>query len=243
MQQSTAPQARDMPPGDSPHVLVVDDDERLRALLCRYLSDHGYLVTTAGDATEARGHMASLVFDLLVVDVMMPGEDGLTLTRSLRDSGHGVPILILTARGEAEDRIAGLESGADDYLSKPFEPRELLLRLNSILRRTRAPAPETGTGSPLVSLGALVFDPARRELCRDTERVPLTEAETDLLAALARHDEPVEREALAAELGLDANPRSVDVQVTRLRRKIEDDPRQPRFLLTVRGKGYVLRPA
>ncbi len=226
---------------DEPHVLVVDDDERLRTLLRRYLTDNGFMVTTAADAAEARSTLENLVFDLLVVDVMMPGEDGLAFTRALRAAGNAVPVLMLTARGESEDRISGLEHGADDYLTKPFEPRELVLRLNSILRRARQPAPaapEVGD----VTLGALVFDAARRELRRGEERVPLTEGETDLLAALARHRDPVEREALASEVGLDGNLRSVDVQVTRLRRKIEDDPRQPRFLLTVRGKGYVLRP-
>lgn len=227
---------------ETPHVLVVDDDERLRTLLRRYLSDNGFVVTTAADAAEARAAQATLVFDLLVVDVMMPGEDGLSLTRALREAGNTVPVLMLTARSEAEDRISGLEHGADDYLTKPFEPRELLLRLNSILRRARQPAPQPEPRAAVVTLGALVFDPARRELRRGEERVPLTEGETDLLAALARHPEPVEREDLAGEVGLDGNLRSVDVQVTRLRRKIEDDPRQPRFLLTVRGKGYVLRP-
>ncbi|MGC2857361.1 response regulator [Novispirillum sp. DQ9] len=227
---------------EEPHVLVVDDDERLRTLLRRYLSDNGFVVTTAADAAEARAALATMVFDLLVVDVMMPGEDGLALTRSLRQDGNTVPVLMLTARGEAEDRIAGLEHGADDYLPKPFEPRELVLRLTSILRRARQPAPQPVAEVAAVSLGALVFDPARRELRRGEERVALTEGETDLLAALARHADPVEREDLAAEVGLDGNLRSVDVQVTRLRRKIEDDPRQPRFLLTVRGKGYVLRP-
>lgn len=227
---------------DIPHILVIDDDERLLVLLERYLRDNGFLVTTAVDTATARAHLAGLVFDLLVVDVMMPGEDGLSFTRSLRDAGNTVPVMILTARGESDDRIAGLEHGADDYLSKPFDPRELLLRLHAILRRARAPAPAESTVPPLLALGGLVFDADRRELRRGEERVPLTEAETDLLAALARHAEPVDREALAAEVGLDGNPRSVDVQVTRLRRKIEDDPRQPRFLQTVRGKGYVLRP-
>jgi two-component system phosphate regulon response regulator OmpR len=226
---------------DDPHVLVVDDDERLRSLLRRYLTDNGFIVSVAADAAEARAHLESLVFDLLVVDVMMPGEDGLAFTRALRGTGNGVPVLMLTARGEAEDRISGLEHGADDYLTKPFEPRELVLRLNSILRRARQPAPPAADGRD-IPLGTLVFSADRRELRRGDERVPLTEGETDLLAALARHADPVEREALASEVGLDGNLRSVDVQVTRLRRKIEDDPRQPRFLLTVRGKGYVLRP-
>ncbi|MFA7429156.1 MAG: response regulator [Rhodospirillaceae bacterium] len=226
---------------DDPHVLVVDDDERLRTLLRRYLTDNGFVVTAAADAAEARAHLENLVFDLLVVDVMMPGEDGLAFTKALRGVGNGVPVLMLTARGESEDRISGLEHGADDYLTKPFEPRELVLRLNSILRRARQPAPPVADGRD-IPLGALVFSADRRELRRGEERVPLTEGETDLLAALARHSDPVEREALASEVGLDGNLRSVDVQVTRLRRKIEDDPRQPRFLLTVRGKGYVLRP-
>lgn len=219
------------------HILVIDDDERLRGLLQRFLSDHGFIVTMAADAAEARAHLQALVFDLLIVDVMMPGEDGLAFTRALRESSQ-VPVLMLTARGEPEDRIAGLEHGADDYLPKPFEPRELLLRLNSILRRARRRPPAARD----VPLGAFVFDPARRELRQGAQRVYLTEAETDLLSALvARAGEPVNREELAAALGLEGNPRSVDVQVTRLRKKLEDDPRQPRFLQTVRGRGYILR--
>ena len=225
--------------GDLPHILVVDDDRRLRELLRKYLSDHGYAVTTAGDAAEARTTMGAIAFDLLVLDVMMPGEDGLSLTRSLRSCGD-VPILLLTARGEPEDRIIGLESGADDYLAKPFEPRELLLRIASILRRVpRETPPELRE----LRFGAFVFDPARNELRRGEAPVHLTSAELALLAVLATAPgEALSREDLAQRIGIDGNLRTVDVQMTRLRRKIEDDPRLPRWLHTVRGHGYMLRP-
>lgn len=222
---------------DEAHVLVVDDDKRLRELLRRYLANEGFRVTVAGDAAEARARLESLDFDLLVLDIMMPGENGLELTRSLRRK-RSAPILLLTAMGEPEDRIAGLEGGADDYLAKPFEPRELLLRIRSILRR--AP-PETPAPAEL-RFGAFGFDLARRVLRRGSEELRLTEGELDLLAALARRaGEPVGREELAgAELPYDAS-RTVDVQMTRLRRKIEENPRYPRYLQTVRGRGYMLR--
>ena len=225
---------------DDAHILVVDDDRRLRELLRKYLSDNGYLVATAADAAEARQRMAGLSFDLVVLDVMMPGEDGMQLTRSLRAEGNRVPILLLTARGEVDDRIRGLEAGADDYLSKPFEPRELLLRLGSILRRTPRDAPEP---TRELRLGAFIWDPARSELRRGDQPVHLTQAERDLLAVLAEvAGQGVARDDLALRTGNSANPRTVDVQVTRLRKKIEDDPRLPRYLQTVRGMGYMLRP-
>ena len=224
---------------DRPHILVVDDDTRLRGLLHKYLTDNGYVVATAADAADARAKLAALVFDLVVLDVMMPGEDGLSLTRWLRGSG-GPPILLLTAMGEVDDRIRGLESGADDYLAKPFEPRELLLRLASILRRV--PRPEAEPAGPL-RLGAFAWDPERAELSRGGEAVHLTTAEGQLLAVLAAAaGAAVGRDDLAARTGNAANPRAVDVQVTRLRRKLEDDPRNPRYLQTVRGQGYMLRP-
>lgn len=224
---------------DKPHILVVDDDTRLRALLRKYLSDNGYLVTAAADAAEARATMAALAVDLLVLDVMMPGEDGLSLTRDLRRS-NPVPILLLTAMGEIDDRIGGFEAGADDYLAKPFEPRELLLRIASILRR--APKPEAGERAVLM-LGEFAWDVAREELKRGGEMVHLTTAERELMGILAQAaGEAVSRDDLAARTGNAANARAVDVQVTRLRKKLEDDPRQPRYLQTVRGMGYMLRP-
>jgi two-component system phosphate regulon response regulator OmpR len=226
---------------DKPHVLVVDDDTRLRELLRKYLSDNGYLVVTASDAADARAKLAALAVDVMVVDVMMPGdEDGFALTRSLRREG-GPPILLLTAMGEVDDRIHGLESGADDYLTKPFEPRELLLRLGSILRRRPA---EPVAGAPrLLGLGAFAWDGERSELREGDEVVHLTTGESQLLAVLAEAaGQAVSRDELAARTGNGANPRAVDVQVTRLRRKIEDDTRNPRYLQTVRGQGYLLRP-
>ncbi len=221
------------------HILVVDDDTRLRELLRKYLSENGYLVTTAADAAEARARLEALAVDLIVLDVMMPGENGLSLTRSLRETSP-VPILLLTAMSESDDRIRGLESGADDYLTKPFEPRELLLRAASILRR--APRPEAEPSREL-RLGVFTWSPARSELRRGGVPVHLTTAESQLLAVLADHaGAPVSRDDLAARTGNGANPRAIDVQVTRLRKKLEDDPRLPRYLQTVRGMGYMLRP-
>ncbi|HET8725959.1 MAG TPA: response regulator [Alphaproteobacteria bacterium] len=222
-----------------PHILVIDDDRRLRELLRRYLADNGFLVATAADAAEARAKLSALEFDLMVMDVMMPGENGLQLTEALRRSLN-TPILLLTAMGESDDRIRGLESGADDYLPKPFEPRELLLRIHAILRRAEPKAEPVETGP--ARFGAFSFDPKREELLRDGERVHLTTAEASLLRVLAtRAGEVLSRETLS-ELGrIGGNVRTVDVQVTRLRRKIEEDPRLPRYLQTVRGEGYVLR--
>lgn len=224
---------------DMPHILVVDDDTRLRTLLRKYLSDNGYLVSVAADAAEARAKMAALAVDMLVLDVMMPGEDGLSLTRDLRKT-NPVPILLLTAMGEVDDRINGLEAGADDYLPKPFEPRELLLRVASILRR--APKPEAEAPAVL-GLGPFCWDPGRQELRRGDEVVHLTTAERELLGILGEMPgQAVSRDDLAARTGNAANARAVDVQVTRLRKKLEDDPRMPRYLQTVRGMGYMLRP-
>jgi two-component system phosphate regulon response regulator OmpR len=225
---------------DKAHILVVDDDTRLRGLLRKYLADNGYLVAVAEDAAEARAKLAALAFDLIVLDVMMPGEDGISLTRDVRRT-CGVPILLLTAMGETQDRIAGLEAGADDYLTKPFEPRELLLRIASILRRAPKPGPEPAV-RPL-ALGLFVWDPARAELRQGDEPVHLTTAERELMTILAdAAGQVVERDDLAARTGNAANARAVDVQVTRLRKKLEDDPRMPRYLQTVRGQGYMLRP-
>ena len=223
---------------DPAHVLVVDDDDRLRDLLRRYLSEQGFRVTTAGNVAEARTKLQSLTFDLLVLDIMMPGETGLDLTRSLRDHS-AVPILLLTAMGESEDRIDGLECGADDYLTKPFEPRELVLRIRSILRRL--PTPETAPGE--VHFGGFCFDLAREELRCGDDFVRLTSAEAGLLKALASQPGiPVRREDLIGLQQGAGTTRAVDVQVTRLRRKIESDPKFPRYLQTVRGTGYVLVP-
>lgn len=221
----------------SPHILVVDDDTRLRELLRRYLSENDFIVSVASGAEEARRLLEGITFDLLVLDVMMPGEDGLSLTQSIREDGN-TPVLLLTARGEVEDRIAGLESGADDYLVKPFEPRELLLRISTILRRAAPPAAQGQ-----LRLGDCRFDMERGELWRKDVLIKLTSVEERLLNALAlAAGEAVSREALIEQSDIDSGARTIDVQVTRLRRKIEPNPRAPRFLQTVRGLGYRLRP-
>ncbi len=224
-----------------PHLLVVDDDARLRELLRRYLSENGFRVTGAADAAEARANLACFAFDLIVLDVMMPGDSGLDLTRELRTAGGSppLPILLLTAMAEPEDRINGLEQGADDYLAKPFEPRELVLRIRNIVERRGARAAAGGT----LRFGAFRFDLARAELFRGGEIVRLTAAEAGLLASLAdRAGEAVSREDLSQAAPFSGNMRNVDVQMTRLRRKIEADPRYPRYLQTVRGTGYALKP-
>lgn len=222
-----------------PHILVVDDDNRLRRLLKKFLIEGGYMVAVASNAEEARRQMAAFQFDLLVVDVMMPGEDGLSLTRGIRTTST-VPILMLTAMGDAPDRIRGLELGVDDYMAKPFEPKELALRISSILRR--APTVESSAPQEL-KFGQCRYDIALQRLSRDGTAVHLTVAEAELLKALAAHaGEPVERASLNPSPGQAGNPRTIDVQITRLRRKLEPDPRQPRYLQTVRGTGYLLRP-
>jgi two-component system phosphate regulon response regulator OmpR len=223
------------------HVLLVDDDERLRKLMARYLTENGFAVTVAASAAQARDLLRSIDPDLLVLDVMMEHETGLELTERLRaDRAPSLPILLLTARGAPEDRIAGFEAGADDYLAKPFDPRELLLRIKALLRRRVVPSVLAGP----VQLGAAQFDAERGELVTPRGRVRLTGAEAGLLAALAaRPHQILSREALADLLGMDeTGERAIDVQVTRLRRKIETDPREPRFLQTVRGRGYILKP-
>ncbi len=224
-----------------PHVLVIDDDKRLRDLIGRYLTEQGYRVTTAVNAADARAKLAGITFDLLVVDIMMPGESGLELTQSLRETSL-VPILLLTAMGESTDRIAGLETGADDYLVKPFEPRELVLRIKSILKRASART-ERQTSVGAVKFGAFVFEIERRRLFKAGDPVHLTEAESELLFQLARRaGEPVSREDMSPQGEDSGDSRLIDVQMTRLRRKIEDDPRFPRYLVTVRGRGYMLQP-
>ncbi|MDE3081704.1 MAG: response regulator [Paracoccaceae bacterium] len=226
------------------HLLIVDDDERIRGLLQKFLLRNGFLVTAARDAAHARRLLDGLDFDLIVLDVMMPGEDGISLTRSLR-SRLPTPILLLTARGETGSRIEGLEAGADDYLAKPFEPKELLLRINAILRR--APSPRVVDTTPKVlHLGPVRYEVERAELWRGSEQIRLTATEAALMRIFAAQPNvPVSREKLVADLGRDegqATARAVDVQITRLRRKIEADTKQPRYLQTVRGAGYMLAP-
>jgi two-component system phosphate regulon response regulator OmpR len=228
---------------DKPHILVVDDDTRLRELLKSFLSRNDFRVTTAASAAEARQRLGSLDFDLIVLDVMMPGETGLEFAAELRRTDD-VPILMLTAMVETKDRIAGLETGVDDYLGKPFEPRELLLRIQSVLRRGRpsaaaaAPAPETPRQ---VTFGPMQFDLELGELTDKGRRVALTDAEISLMRAFTgRIGEVLSRETLCKTIGANVNERAIDVQVTRLRRKIEPDPSFPRYLRTVRGQGYRL---
>ncbi len=228
----------------APHLLIVDDDERIRGLLQKFLVRHGFLVSVARDAAHARRVLAGLEFDLIVMDVMMPGEDGVEMTRSLRGT-LSTPILLLTARGETSDKIAGLEAGADDYLVKPFEPKELLLRINAILRRMPEPEPEN-TAPKVLNMGPIRFDIERSELMQGNEMIRLTATEVQLMRIFIDSlREPVSRARLVEELGRDkgqAQERAVDVQITRLRRKLEIDPKQPRFLQTVRGEGYMLVP-
>lgn len=226
------------------HLLIVDDDERIRTLLQKFLIRNGFLVSAARDAAHARRILAGLDFDLIVLDVMMPGEDGVSLTRGIRETS-GTPILLLTARAETDDRIKGLEAGADDYLAKPFEPKELLLRINAILRRM--PEANADDAAPkLLTLGDIRYDIDRGEMWRGEELIRLTATESQLMRIFSsRPGEPVSRSDLVEELGRDkgqAQERAVDVQITRLRRKLESDPKQPRYLQTVRGAGYMLAP-
>lgn len=229
---------------DEALILLVEDDARLRERLARYLSGEGFRVTAAENAADARAKLSFIDPDLMVLDVMMPGETGLQLTESVRQGRlPNLPVLLLTARGAPEDRIAGFEAGADDYLGKPFEPRELLLRIRALLRRVAAPAPPTIPEGP-VQLGEAVFDIGRGELRGPDGIIRLTGGELGLLTALAlRPNETLSREDIAAAVEMDdSGERAIDVQMTRLRRKIEVDPREPRFLHTVRGRGYVLKP-
>jgi|TARA_R110002124_G_scaffold9429_2_gene48162 two-component system phosphate regulon response regulator OmpR len=223
---------------DLPHLLVVDDDGRLRDLLSRFLTENGFVVVTAADAAQARSRLSHFDFDAVILDLMMPGETGLEFARDLR-TRSAIPILMLTAMAETEDRISGLEGGADDYVVKPFEPRELLLRIRNIMKRT----PQAQTPGDDLHLGDFLFRRDRGELLRDGRPVRLTDLEAGLLSALAaRPGDVLTRDDLIARTGAAGGGRAVDVQVTRLRRKIEPDPRDPRYLQTVRGKGYVLRP-
>lgn len=227
-----------------PHLLIVDDDERIRVLLQKFLMRNGFLVTAARDAAHARRILSGLDFDLLVLDVMMPGESGLELCQHIRENS-ATPIMLLTAKGDTDDRIEGLEAGADDYLAKPFEPKELLLRINAILRRVPAPdAPDTAP--KVISLGPIRYDLERGELWQGEALVRLTATETQLMKIFsAKPGEAISRAQLVEDLGRDrgqAQERAVDVQITRLRRKLEENPKQPRYLQTVRGAGYMLAP-
>ena len=223
---------------DMPHILAVDDDDRLRELLRKFLSENGFRVSATRDAADARIKLAALEFDLMVLDLMMPGENGLDFAADLRKTSS-IPILMLTAMAETEDRITGLEKGADDYLTKPFEPRELLLRINNILRRQPDPIEDLSD----IQMGDVVFDRTHDTLSREGDLIRLTSVEAALLKVLAEQPNLVlSREELIDRTGAAGGGRAVDVQVTRLRRKIEQDPKLPRYLQTVRGKGYVLRP-
>ena len=227
-----------MPVREMPHILVVDDDTRLRELLRKFLSDNGFRVTVAANAGEARNRMAGLQFDLIILDRMMPGESGLDFAKNLQNSNSSA-ILMLTAMGEVEARIDGLEVGVDDYLAKPFEPRELLLRIRTILRRLDS----IETLETRVRLGLAEYDPSREVMTMNGQPLRLTSAETSLLSALAAvAGQVLTREELTEICNIEGGERAIDVQVTRLRRKIEPDPRVPRYLQTVRGRGYVLRP-
>ena len=218
------------------HILVVDDDDRIRSLLSQFLRERGYHVSAAPHADKALAMLRSIAFDLLILDVMMPGMDGFELTENVRQTKN-VPILLLTARGEPEDRIKGLSLGADDYLAKPFEPEELNLRIQAILRRSI----HTSQGPQKVVFGDWEFEPGTGGLTRDGERVRLTSGELSLLTALAQQPgQPVSRLSLSETAAAGAGERAVDVQITRLRRKIEDDPKDPIFIQTVRGEGYRL---
>lgn len=232
--QTAAPRG-DPLPDDAPHVLVVDDDQKIRDLLARYLYEHGFRVTTAADAVNARAALRGLTFDVMLLDVMMPGESGLELARELKIASR-IPICMLTACSEPEDRIEGLEAGVEDYLPKPFEPRELLLRLRNILRRGQ---PRLGCCDE-VRMGAYTFHIGRGELKRDEETIKITERERDLLRQFAqRPGTPIQRHELSSDDST-GSERAIDVQINRLRRKIEIDPSNPVYLQTVRGKGYVL---
>ena len=222
---------------EAPHILVVDDDRRLRQLLKTYLAENGFRVSAAANAKEARAGLEGLMFDLIVLDVMMPGESGLTLTQALRETNNKVPILMLSALADTDNRIDGLAAGSDDYLSKPFEPRELLLRIQNLLRRAAPVAI-----APLEArFGVFIFNSQRGELRKEGELVRLTTREREYLRLLAaRAGEPVSRSELSPP-GAEDSARSVDVQINRLRQKIEADPSNPVYLQTVRGAGYVLQ--
>ena len=218
-----------------PHLLIVDDDERIRNLLSQYLIKEDFIVSTASGAEEARKKIQLIKFDLIILDIMMPGDDGLTLTKEIRNNSD-IPIILLTAKSGTDSKIEGLEIGADDYLTKPFNPKELLLRVLSILKRSKS---EENIDNEIF-FGDYTLNIEKRELTKSKDRVYLTDREMNLLIALAKSPgQPLNREKLA---GIDEPGRSVDVGINRLRRKIEKDPRMPLWLQTVRGEGYILRP-
>jgi two-component system phosphate regulon response regulator OmpR len=222
-------------PDDTPHVLVIDDDQRIRDLLARYLYENGFRVTTSKDAESAKAAMRGLSFDLVLVDWMMPGQSGLDLARELKASKN-IPVCMLTAQSDPDQRITGLEAGVDDYIPKPFEPRELLLRLRNVIRRGHAPA----TSGDEVRMGAYVFHIGRGELKRDDESIKITERERELLRQFAsRPGVPIPRHELFNDDST-GSERAIDVQINRLRKKFETDPSNPVYLQTVRGKGYIL---
>ena len=227
----------------NPHLLIVDDDERIRSLLQQFLVQSDYLVSTAENAEQAITLLSAIEFDLIILDVMMPGQDGISFTAKLRNLKNNTPILLLTARGETEDRIKGLEAGADDYLPKPFEPKELLLRLNAILRRM-ADLKEEQIVPKTLNFGNLKYDVARNELWEGKNQIRLTTTESQLMKIFTSAlGEPISRANLVTSLGKAvslAQDRAIDVQITRLRRKIEVNPSKPRYLQTVRGAGYML---
>ena len=221
---------------EKPHILVVDDDDRLRNLLQKFLREQGFMVTAAASVAEARQILAWYVFDLLILDVMMPGESGLELLASLNET-QKASVLMLSAMGEAEDRIHGLENGAQDYLVKPFEPKELVLRIKTILRRNAAGSEKKKS----VAFGEYCFDVSNAQLRRGNEHISLTSTEAAMLKLLAEHaGTPVSREELSKLMPGVGSERAVDVQITRLRKKIEASERRPIYLQTIRGAGYVL---
>ena len=223
-------------PDNAAHILIVDDDQRIRDLLARYLFDKGFRVSTATDAASARASMRGLTFDEIILDVMMPGESGLDLARDLKSISN-IPICMMTARTDPEQRVEGLEAGVDDYVAKPFEPRELLLRLQNILRRGHGPSGPKDE----IRMGDFTFQVARGELKLRDETIKLTERERDLLRLFAqRPGTPIARHELAGDDSSGSSERAIDVQINRLRRKIETDPANPIYLQTVRGKGYIL---
>lgn len=239
---------------DLPHILVVDDDERIRTLLNRYLTSQSMVVVTAEDAAAARAYMRELLFDMAVIDIMMPGESGLNLTRYIKDSSD-IPVLLLTAKAEVEERIEGLNAGADDYLPKPFEPRELILRIKAILKRTLI-APKTSPSdaenvNTYTTIGPWIYQPNQKKLLRSEnhalasqfpESVSLTDNEIALMnALLKRPNTPLRRDILAQQVGMGGQDRAIDVQITRLRKKMEQDPKDPQYIQTMRGQGYLIR--
>ena len=224
------------------HLLIVDDDQRIRELLQKYLMRNGFMVSIARDAAQAKRLLKGLAFDLIVLDIMMPEQDGLSLTRELRET-IDTPILLLTARNEVEDRISGLEAGADDYLPKPFEPKELLLRIHAILRRMPDVAPPEDTPK-MLSLGATRYDVQKGELWEGDTQIRLTSTELELMRIFSKNiGQALSRIELVTQMGREdgnSQDRAIDVQITRLRKKIETNPREPRYLQTVRGSGYML---